>query len=245
MPFTFAHPVITMPWWKKKSLPVSALIIGCMAPDFEYFIRFRAAGVWGHEGPGILLFNLPLILLLYVVFEKVIRLVLHDYLPSWFPYRWQRDGKLPASPTGWMAVILLGLAGVGTHLLWDQFTHKGAWIVNQIPLLTEMLHIGTVQIPVYKLGQHGSTLLGLVLTAWWVHRHLYVSPTKRAHANPVKTFWCVFVAVYILVMFTAMMTVAGGEGLSFVLQLVVPAISSFLIALLVTCLLFWNTARRK
>lgn len=245
MPFTFAHPVITMPWWKKKSLPVSALIIGCMAPDFEYFIRFRAAGVWGHDGPGILLFNLPLILLLYVVFEKVIRPVLHVYLPSGFPYRWQRDVKLPVSPIGWLAVILLGLAGVGTHLLWDQFTHKGAWIVNQIPLLTEMLHIGTVQIPVYKLGQHGSTLLGLVLTAWWIHRHLYVAPTKRAHAHQVIIFWCVFVMVYILVMFTAMLTVVEGRGLPYVLQLVVPAISSCLLAMLVTCLLFWNTARRK
>lgn len=245
MPFTFAHPVITMPWWKKKSLPVSALIIGCMAPDFEYFIRFLAAGVWGHEGPGILLFNLPLILLLYVVFEKVIRPVLHAYLPSWFPYRWQREGKLPASATGWIAVIVLGLAGVGTHLLWDQFTHKGAWIVNQIPILTDMLHIGTVHIPIYKLGQHGSTLFGLALTVWWVHRHLYVMPTNREHARPVRAFWCVFVAVYILVMFTAMMTVAGGKGLTYVLQLVVPAISSFLLALLVTSLLYLKKARRK
>lgn len=130
MPFTFAHPVITMPWWKKKSLPVSALIIGCMAPDFEYFVRFRAAGIWSHEGPGILLFNLPMILLLYVLFETVVRPVLFVYLPSWFPYRWDREGKLPTSLKGWLTVTLLGLVGVGTHLLWDQFTHKGAWIVN-------------------------------------------------------------------------------------------------------------------
>ena len=46
-------------------------------------------------------------------------------------------------------------------------------------------------------------------------------------------------------MFTAMMTVAGGKGLTNVLQLVVPAISSFLLALLVTSLLYLNKARRK
>ncbi|MGG4106089.1 DUF4184 family protein [Paenibacillus lautus] len=245
MPFTFAHPVITMPWWKKKSLPVSAFIIGCMAPDFEYFIRFRAAGLWSHEGPGILLFNIPMILLLYVIFEAVIRPVLFAYLPSGFPYRWNREGKLPASLKGWLTVLLVGLVGVGTHLLWDQFTHKGAWIVNQIPFLTQLIHIGPVQIPVYKLCQHGSSLFGLILILCWIHRHLYVASTQRDHSYPVLPFWCVFVVIYILVMLMAMMTVVDGEGMTFVLQLVVPAISSFMLAILVTCLVFWQAARGR
>lgn len=245
MPFTFAHPVITMPWWKKKSLPVSALIIGCMAPDFEYFIRFRASGLWSHEGPGILLFNLPMILLLYVIFETVVRPVLFVYLPSWFPYRWDRAGKVPATFKGWLVVMILGLVGVGTHLLWDQFTHKGAWIVNQIPSLTHWIHIDSVQIPVYKLCQHGSSLIGLTLIVWWIHRHLYVAPTQREHSYPVLPFWCVFVVIFILVMLMAMLTVVDGEGMTFVLQLVVPAISSFMLALLVTCLAFWLAARVK
>lgn len=101
MPFTFAHPVITMPWWKRTSSPISALIIGCMAPDFEYFLRFRAAAVWSHEGLGILLFNLPLVVMLYIIFEGLVRTVLYIYLPVWFPYRWNRHGKLPSTPKGW------------------------------------------------------------------------------------------------------------------------------------------------
>lgn len=245
MPFTFAHPVITMPWWKKKSLPVSALIIGSMAPDFEYFIRFRASGIWSHEGLGILLFNLPVILLLYVIFETVVRPVLFTYLPSWFPYRWDRAGKVPATFKGWLVVMILGLVGVGTHLLWDQFTHQGAWIVNQIPFLTHWIHIDSTQIPVYKLCQHGSSLIGLVLIVRWIHRHLYVAPAQREHSYSVLPFWCVFIVIYILVMLMAMLTVVDGEGMTLVFQLVVPAISSFMLALLVTCLAFWRAARVK
>lgn len=246
MPFTFAHPVITMPWWKRKSWAVSALIIGCMAPDFEYFLRFRASAVWSHEGLGILLFNLPLVVLLYIIFEVLVRPVLYVYLPPWFPYRWERDGKLPVTLIGWLMVLLLGMTGVGTHLLWDQFTHKGAWLVNRIPLLSHVIQIESLQIPVYKICQHGSSVVGLVLIAWWTHRHLFVPHQARVHSSYSSLpFWCLMAAVYVVVMLIACVSVVEGEGLAFVLQLVVPAISSFLLALLITCLLFWRAAVRK
>ncbi|MGG4356446.1 DUF4184 family protein [Paenibacillus lautus] len=182
---------------------------------------------------------------MYVIFEAVIRPVLFAYLPSWFPYRWNREGKLPACLKGWLTVTLLGLVGVGTHLLWDQFTHKGAWIVNQIPFLTQLIHIGSLQIPVYKLYQHGSSLFGLILILCWIHRHLYVASTQREHSYPVLPFWYVFVVIYILVMLMTVMKVVDGEGISFVLQLVVPAISSFMLAIFATCLVFWRAARGK
>jgi len=246
MPFTFAHPVITMPWWKRKSWPVSALIIGCMAPDFEYFLRFRASAIWSHEGLGILLFNLPLVVLLYILFELLIRPVLYVYLPSWFPYRWSRHGKLPATPIGWLTVLLLGMTGVVTHLLWDQFTHKGAWVVNQIPFLSQVIHIGFIQIPIYKICQHGSSLIGLVLIAWWIHRHLFVPYQTRQHSSYSSfPFWCLMAAVYVVIMLIAWGSMVEEEGLAYMLQLVVPAISSFLLALLITCLVFWRAARSK
>lgn len=39
MPFTFAHPATVLPFAKKhsKHISVTALILGSMAPDFEYF----------------------------------------------------------------------------------------------------------------------------------------------------------------------------------------------------------------
>ncbi|MGO4791212.1 DUF4184 family protein [Paenibacillus sp. 2KB_20] len=118
-------------------------------------------------------------------------------------------------------------------------------LLNQIPFLTQLIHIGPVQIPVYKVCQHGSSLFGLILILCWIHRHLYVASMQRDHSYPVLPFWCVFVVIYILVMLMAMKTVVDGEGMTFVLQLVVPAISSFMLVILVTCLVFWQAARGR
>ena len=43
MPFTFSHPAVILPatYLDKKYYCLSALIIGSMTPDFEYFIRMR------------------------------------------------------------------------------------------------------------------------------------------------------------------------------------------------------------
>ena len=42
MPFTFAHPAIVLPFYKKpKFFSMTTLIIGSMSPDFEYFLRMK------------------------------------------------------------------------------------------------------------------------------------------------------------------------------------------------------------
>ena len=49
MPFTFAHPAAVIPFCKKHQyVSVTALVLGGMAPDFEYFLHFRPYGIIGH-----------------------------------------------------------------------------------------------------------------------------------------------------------------------------------------------------
>ena len=61
MPFTFSHPAIVLPLLKlsPKYISASAVIIGSMAPDFEYFIRMRLQQVHGHNLAGAFFFDLP------------------------------------------------------------------------------------------------------------------------------------------------------------------------------------------
>ncbi|MEM7184808.1 MAG: DUF4184 family protein [Spirochaetota bacterium] len=42
MPFTFSHPAIVLPFVKfpKQWVCLSALIVGSIVPDFEYFMFF-------------------------------------------------------------------------------------------------------------------------------------------------------------------------------------------------------------
>jgi hypothetical protein len=54
MPFTLVHPIVTIPI-RKYGFPLSALIIGSMTPDFNYFI-FPKLSV-GHTLLGQFYFN--------------------------------------------------------------------------------------------------------------------------------------------------------------------------------------------
>ena len=49
MPFTFAHPAIVLPFYKKpKFFSMTTLIIGSMSPDFEYFLRVKIKSDMSH-----------------------------------------------------------------------------------------------------------------------------------------------------------------------------------------------------
>ena len=50
MPLMFAHPVAVLPL-TKRGLVLSALV-GSMALDFEYFLRFSTRYSHGHTLPG-------------------------------------------------------------------------------------------------------------------------------------------------------------------------------------------------
>jgi hypothetical protein len=54
MPFTFAHPAIILPLYKKPHLfSMTALIIGSMVPDFEYFLKVAVKSALNHSLAGI------------------------------------------------------------------------------------------------------------------------------------------------------------------------------------------------
>lgn len=54
MPFTFAHPAAVLPFAKKhsKHISVTALILGSMASDFEYFYTLDRMVLLAINGSG-------------------------------------------------------------------------------------------------------------------------------------------------------------------------------------------------
>src|SRR5262245_44725270 len=61
MPFTIAHSAVALPVlrWLRAPYAASALVVGTMAPDFEYFLRLRPFASISHTLPGLLVFCLP------------------------------------------------------------------------------------------------------------------------------------------------------------------------------------------
>ena len=60
MPFTLAHPLLAIPFITRRRILLSAVVIGCLAPDFEYYLQMNMkTGRSGHMGWGILYFSIP------------------------------------------------------------------------------------------------------------------------------------------------------------------------------------------
>src|ERR1700679_2947936 len=89
MPFTFSHPAAVLP---AKLLPdkwvsMTALVIGSITPDFEYFIRMKNVGLYGHTVIGVFWFDLPIVFALTFIYHKFVRDGLLDNLPRFLRNR--------------------------------------------------------------------------------------------------------------------------------------------------------------
>jgi hypothetical protein len=90
MPFTPAHPAIVLLFLKAKRVSATALVIGTMAPDFEYFLRMSVNGQYGHTFFGIFYFDIPVTIALAFLFHQQIKENLINNLPVFLQQRlWQ------------------------------------------------------------------------------------------------------------------------------------------------------------
>ena len=176
MPLTFAHPAAVLPFSRKsKYLHFSALVLGSMAPDFEYFVRGRPIAEIGHSLTGFFMFNLPLTILFYMIYRVYISQSLIQHLPKCL----QDTTYQPVTKSKLVNIIVFSysaLLGMLTHVFWDSFTHQHGFMVTTFPILSQTFQIGVFQIPVYKLLQHGSTLLGIALIIGYIYGRVAHSP---------------------------------------------------------------------
>lgn len=199
MPFTFAHPAAVLPFitWDHKFWVPSALVVGSMAPDFEYFCRLQCVSLWSHTPAGLFSFCLPVglaVFWIYHVFQK-------ELVVSWLPKPcvcercYLSTSSPPFSFSYLLRICLSLLLGAGTHLLWDGFTHGNGFLLPHIPVLSTVLILpGGLEVRLHSLLQDLSTVVGmgmLGLAIWdalgrrparslfeglwaWLHCHTYM-----------------------------------------------------------------------
>ena len=179
MPLTFAHPAAILPFSRKsKYINFSALVFGSMAPDFEYFLRGRPMGDIGHTFTGFVLFNLPLVTIIYVIYHIFVHQILFNHLPSYLqdPYVKRIDSTMILKVVVFCYSALFGML---THVVWDSFTHINGYMVLKFPaLFTYGYNIYGFAIPLYKFLQHGSTLFGITMILVYMY---YRALTQRKH----------------------------------------------------------------
>jgi Domain of unknown function (DUF4184) len=182
MPFTVSHAAAALPFGRLK--PVwPALVIGTLAPDFEYFLRLTDEDRMGHHLPGLVILTLPLAILVYWLFEFYIRAPAQELLPEGLQRRLPK-ARAFAGWRGLVGVVAWIVLGIATHVVWDWFTHPHTWIWEHVGWLRQKVPVPFhPPVVMSKLVQHASSLIGLVaLVVWFAVWYHHAAP-----ANEVRT----------------------------------------------------------
>lgn len=167
MPFTPAHPAIILPFLKRTRLSALGLIVGSMAPDFEYFLKMKVNSLYSHTLTGLFYFDLPVTIVLSWLFIRFVRNNLVVNLPPFFQSRLQPMRHLEVRsvmverPFTFTVSALLGSL---SHIFWDGFTHNNTFFVRNLSFYkgTYVPYEG-VRYPLWYALQHISTGIGLTI----------------------------------------------------------------------------------
>lgn len=148
---------------------MAPFVVGAMTPDFEYLLRLEPLSLVSHSVRGLFVFCLPVGMLVWVLWEWLVRPVGRD-LVALAP-----DGsrEAPARTEAWLAAVLALLLGSASHVGWDAFTHRFAWGPDHFPVLLQpAFTLGGTVVPWFNLLQHVSTVVGGAIVLAWLAREV-------------------------------------------------------------------------
>ncbi|MEZ6063784.1 MAG: DUF4184 family protein [Planctomycetaceae bacterium] len=247
MPFTPTHIIAVVPLAGVfRTVPFSALAVGAMVPDLPMFVGLFSYAE-AHSLHGLFTTCLPLGLAAFVVFELIMRRPLQAALPACVQSRM----KPPLSHSRDVSVTQLVLAcvciliGAATHVFWDSFTHAGRWGTVVFPVLNSSAGIAGLQMPAYKIAQHGSSAIGLpLLLAVWIRSLRRTPPDERrvVTISPILRYglWGLLLGVPIVLLASAIRSNGPLEYRAFVAA--TRTISILLVAFATYALLFQAAA---
>jgi hypothetical protein len=140
MPFTVSHIAVAPPL-ARWGLIMSALVVGCMAPDFQYYLCLSTNNNWGHSPEGLVLFSLPVAFCVLWVFHQFLKRPLLGLVPlahrrRLLPYA----GSFAFWPAKRCFSILFSIAvGMLSHVLLDSFTHDYGFLTVRLPFLQRIV----------------------------------------------------------------------------------------------------------
>jgi Domain of unknown function (DUF4184) len=186
MPFTLAHAAAALPF-RRTRLITSAVVVGCFAPDFLFYLTLRPRHRFGHTWTGVFVLDLPLALLALWLFHRYAKEPLWRWMPESFRQRVTLGPRtLPVRNIGDFALLLVSiLAGIGTHMLWDSFTHSDYWPYRHWSFLRDALTLPVVgYVEWYTLLQYGSSVIGTIVILIWFLRQPKTGATSQPQTTP-------------------------------------------------------------
>jgi hypothetical protein len=191
----------------------------------------RIKSNYSHTIDGLFWFDLPLGLLLAFLFHNIVRDRLFDNLPTFLKSRfstfknfnWNRHFK-----QNWLVVTISILIGAASHIFWDSFTHDHGYFVQTITALQNSVDFFDRQIPILKILQHSSTLIGGLVIAFAIYK---LPVNKTENENIDLKYWAIIAGLTLTIISIRLLS-----GLDFKQygNVIVTAISAGLISLTIT-----------
>jgi hypothetical protein len=241
MPFTLSHIAAVLPFRKytPKKLSFTALVIGSMVPDFEYFVRMTLYGHYGHTFSGIFLFDIPMGMILYCLYQGIIQQPLIKHLPPFLFVRYSNTLIPDWSEylrSRFLFILLSLIIGIITHFIWDGFTHDDEYqVARYVPFLLQNVPFRGHLLPVHFILQILSSIVGLMIIFFWI----FLQPRQSVQPLPVVQlvkFWLLVIVGTLLIGYIRYLAGIPTEKLFF--QYIVISISAFLLSLLLVCIYY-------
>lgn len=186
MPFTLAHAAAALPF-RRTRLMMSAVVVGCFAPDFLFYLTLRPKHKFGHTWQGAFALDLPLALLALWLFHRYAKEPLWRWMPESFRQRVTLGPRaLPIRNIRQFALAVLSiLVGIGTHLLWDSFTHVQYWPYRHWSFMADKVPIPIVgPVMYYTFFQYASSVIGCLVILVWFLRLPKISASSQPQSAP-------------------------------------------------------------
>lgn len=242
MPFTFSHPIYVLPLKRisPKYISITGLVLGSMAPDFEYFIMLEPFRSIGHSLIGLLIQAIPISVLLAVIFHNLVKESVALHLPLAFNLdhraysilgKWRLKNLIDS-----IVFLLSVVIGFISHVFIDSFTHSYGYFVNRYSILSDII---IFNYPLFKILQYSLSVLGLFSIVVVIINRLYKSnPISRDMLNVTKNqkikYWLIVIAVAIA---TTSLKLAITTSVNVIGILVVSPISGVCLGLILASLI--------
>jgi hypothetical protein len=183
VPFTISHAAAALPFTRTR-LPLAALMIGTMAPDFAYFLPVGADRMFTHHLAGVPLFCWPVGFAVWLFYVFLLERPTIELLPE--PWR----SRVPLSDRGvsfgnFAKISIALMLGALTHLLWDAFTHASTFITDAWSgFYGELFRYRGRPIRVFFMLQILSSIFGLFALWWWAMNLRRAAPRASTDFEP-------------------------------------------------------------
>ena len=221
------------------------MVLGSMSPDSEYFLRGKPYGEIGHTFIGFVVFNLPIVVIVYLLSKTCIHRTLFSHLPSILQDTYSQKTS-SARLLKVFVFLYSALFGMITHVVWDSFTHLKGFMVRNLSILTYTVHTFDFNIPIFKFLQHGGTIVGIIAIIGYMYFRTAKNRCNGGKSTRPKQKWMYWgqIALLTALLFCLWYLIDKVSIESYGI-IVVRIIDSALISLLIVSLYFNHFIRAK